>query len=368
MTPQDKHGGDVYAAAREKRSRFNRLVDFSASINPLGPSLRVRHAILSAWSALVHYPDPDHVSLREAIGRKFSLAPDWVRIGNGSCELIHLLPRALSLRKVMIMGATFSEYSRAVWLAGGKVLNVLAKRSDGYRPPLREALKSLQGDGPMIDALFLCNPNSPTGQVIFQEDLVELVQVAERKRTWLIVDEAFVDYCEAQSVLPRLTSHPYLLVIRSFTKFYGLPGLRVGYLVGNPKVLAHLQTLQSPWAVNALAQVAALSAIQDQSHASRSLAFMNVERKNLEMSLAQLKGVVVFPSAANFLLVELPPRQSASELCLALRQEGLLVRDCSLVPGLNDRTIRIAVRTPAQNRCLISALRRHIPRGAKDEQ
>lgn len=360
VIPQDEHGGNIYAVARQKRRPFHRLVDFSASINPLGPSPRVRQAVLSAWSALVHYPDPDHVSLRTALGKEFRLAPDWFAIGNGSCELIHLLPRALSLRRVMIIGPTFSEYARAVGLAGGQVLNILAQRSDGYRPPLREALRSLQVDGSGIDAVFLCNPNSPTGQVVSQKDLAELVQVAECKRIWVIVDEAFVDYCEEQSVVPRLASHLHLLVIRSFTKFYGLPGLRAGYLVGNPEVLSRIRTLQPPWSVNTLAQLAALAALRDRSHARRSLAFMKAERKTFGNSLAQLPGVTVFPAAANFLLVELPPGRSAAVLCMALCQQGILVRDCSPVPGLNDRTIRIAVRTPPQNRRLVSAVRRYL--------
>ena len=148
------------------------------------------------------------------------------------------------------------------------------------------------------------------------------------------------------------------MVVRSFTKFYALPGLRIGYLVGPLKAVARIRQFQAPWSVNTLAQAAAQAALEDQRHAQRSLAFMQRERACLAKALGAIPGLHVFPSAANFLLVELPPSMPAAHMTQTLRQQGLLIRDCSAIPGLNERTVRIAVRTTTENRRLVGALSR----------
>lgn len=357
------HGGNVYAAARESGWRLHQLIDFSASINPLGPSRRALQAIETMQAYLIHYPDPDCVALRHTLAARYELPHDSFAIGNGSNELIHLLPAALSSRHALIVGPTFSEYARAVAIHGGHVTYINAQQAERYRPPVTEVLAALrasrtrQSSRDRIDLVFLCNPNSPTGQSLRARDVLELATLASRRRVWVMVDETFVEYCEDQSVLTKVGDYPYLLVLRSFTKFYALPGLRIGYLVGPPKVIERIREWQPPWSVNALAQAAARAALEDRRHAQRSLAFMRTERPRFTEKLASLVDVTVYPSAANFLLVELPPSMSASRLANALRKQGLLIRDCSSIPGLNNRTVRMAVRTPAQNHRLMTALR-----------
>lgn len=357
------HGGNVYTATRESGRRLHQLIDFSASINPLGPSRRALQAIEAMQAHLIHYPDPDCVALRHTLAARYELPHDRFAIGNGSSELIHLLPAALSSRHVLIVGPTFSEYARAVAIHGGHVTYINAQQAERYRPPVTEVLAALrasrtrQSSRDRIDLVFLCNPNSPTGQFLRARDVLELATLASRRRVWVMVDETFVEYCEDQSVLTKVGDYPYLLVLRSFTKFYALPGLRIGYLVGPPKVIERIREWQPPWSVNTLAQAAARAALEDRRHAQRSLAFMRTERPRFAEKLASLVGVTVYPSAANFLLVELPPSMSASRLANALRRQGLLIRDCSSIPGLNNRTIRMAVRTPAQNHRLMTALR-----------
>lgn len=356
MTKRDRHGGDIYAAARELGLPPSHLIDFSASINPLGPSKR---ALLTAARALplaCHYPDSTCHDLVTALASRWKLDPAHVVIGNGSSELIHLVPRALSIRHALILGPTFSEYERAVTNAGGRVTYLHATRTDGYQIPVRQALKALRTNRSWVDVLFLCNPNSPTGQVASAADVLDLVDMAARRKAWVLVDETFVDYCEAHSVLAAVGRNPRLLVLRSFTKFYALPGLRIGYLAGSPKAVARIRRLQAPWSVNTLAQTAAQAALEDRRHAQRSLAFMHRERARLTKALRAVPGLHVFPSAANFLLVELPPSMPAAHVTQTLREQSLLIRDCSTIPGLDGRTIRIAVRTTAENRRLVTAL------------
>jgi threonine-phosphate decarboxylase len=356
------HGGNVYEAARQGRRRLDQLVDFSASINPLGPSPRAIQSVRSGLSGIVHYPDPDCTALREALADRWHLAPDRFMIGNGSSELIYLLPLALSIRRALIVGPTFSEYERAVVAAGGKVTRVQADRRERFQPPIGKVARALQRDHLSIDALFFCNPNSPTGSVVQTDEVLELAVPASRQGAWVIVDETFGEYCDRATILPQIARLPRVLVLRSFTKFYALAGLRIGYLVGPPTLLKGFRDRQPPWSVNQVAQGAALAALQDRAHAGKSLAFMKRERPRFARNLARLPGVTVFPSAANFLLIELPSGLRATACTNALRRHGVLIRDCSSVPGLNRRMVRVAVRLPGQNRRLVAALGRLLRR------
>ena len=352
------HGGNVHAAARETGRPVHRLIDFSASINPLGPSPRAIRAITAALPQTLHYPDPECLGLRDALAKRLGLAPESLVIGNGSSEIIHLLPAALSIRHALIIGPAFSEYSRAVAAVGGRVSLVNATRKDRYRPPLARARSMISTGRPHMDAVFLCNPNSPTGRGIAVRPLIELLQAASYQGLWVVIDETFVDYCEYLSVISQVGAYPRLVVLRSFTKFYALPGLRIGYAAGVPEIIACIRKRQPPWSVNSLAQAAAQAGLEDRGHAERSLIFMQKERRRLIARLKSLAGVVVFPSAANFLLLELPSNLTAARCIDALRRHGMLVRECSSIDGFNSRTIRIAVRTPAQNQRLLATLRR----------
>ncbi len=357
MTTRDPHGGDIYTAARELNRSPSRLLDFSASINPLGPSKQALRLAAAALPMIRHYPDPDCRGITAALASRWKLAEGHFVIGNGSSELIHLVPPALAIRHALILGPAFSEYARALSAQGGRVTYLHATRTDGYRPPVAQALTALRTTRSRFDALFLCNPNSPTGQVAPAQDILDLADMGARRKVWVVVDETFVDYCEAYSVLSAVARNPRLLVLRSLTKFYALPGLRIGYLAGPPETVARLRRVQTPWSVNMLAQVAAQASLEDRRHAQRSLAFIQRERACLARALRAVPGLHVFPSAANFLLVELPPAMPAGRATPALRRQGLLIRDCSAIPGLTDRTIRVAVRTAAENRRLVMALR-----------
>lgn len=366
MTSVDSHGGNVHAAARESGRSLGRLMDFSASVNPLGPSPRAVRAIRSALAHLVHYPDPDCVALRRTLAKRYGLTEECFLIGSGSSELIQLLPAALSIRRALVIGPTFSEYARTVRLHGGQVSRLDAARSEHYRPPLRETLAAVHAARHSVDAVFVCNPNSPTGQAVSNGELSELVRGAGRRGIWVVLDEAFVDYCEERSLLRDVTQHSRLIVLRSFTKLYALPGLRIGYLAGAPEVVRRIRDRQPPWSVNALAQAAAVASVNDVRHVRRSLAFMQAERPRLARQLEQLPEVRVYPSAANFLMVELTPWMTAATLAGVLRREGILIRDCSRIPGLTERTVRVAVRTARENRRLVPAFRRALLRRMPD--
>jgi len=353
------HGGNVHAAARELRRPIGSILDFSASINPLGPSPNALRALVDAAHLVQHYPDPDCHRLKRAIERRWHISSDRIVVGNGSTELIDVMPRALSIHSAVIVGPTYAEYVRAVRHAGGRIRMVMAKKEEEYRPPLEQVLRRLsrqQRTRPAIDAIFICHPNSPTGRPCRLQDLHALFVAAERAGVWVVVDESFIEYCESLTCLPELPSYGRLIILRSFTKFYGLPGLRIGYSVSSPHVAEVLRRSLPPWSVNMVAQRAAEAALMDDRHARRCLAYVGRERARVAMQLSSLHGLTVIPSSANFLLIELPRPFRARVIMAELRRRGMLIRDCSSTDGCTARMIRIAVRAKHDNDRLLAAL------------
>jgi threonine-phosphate decarboxylase len=360
---QPTHGGNVHKVAREQGIPIDRIVDFSASINPLGPPIVGLRAIRSALKQIVHYPDPDCWKLRQELAQQCGIHSDMILVGNGSTDLIHLLPRAFTMKSALIMGPTFEEYARALIAAGSSVHYVHARREEGFRPPVEKVLRQLSSKRTRFDAVFLCNPNNPTGQVVSRQIVRELVEVVDRQEGWFIVDEAFIDFCPKQSVVSMLSAHPRMIVLRSLTKFYALPGLRIGYLVGACKVVDRLKGLQPSWSVNSLAQAAFHTVLRNHAYGTQSRDFMKHERSRFMHGLRSLFGVRVYASAANFVLIEVPAWTCAGEVTDRLASERLLVRNCSTFPGLNAQMIRIAIRTAKENRRLIAALGASLKKG-----
>jgi threonine-phosphate decarboxylase len=360
------HGGDIYAAARELGRDSAEILDFSASINPLGPSPQVWKAIAGSKHLLRHYPDSDCWDLRQALATFWQIDPEQIVAGNGSTELINALPWALGIRRLLVVQPTFSEYATAMVRAGGEATALYADRNNQYAIPTDRLCRVMDkglSDGRPFDGVMLCHPNSPTGQACSAEDIRQLAKTARRRSLWLIIDEAFADYCPERSVLPHAASWQHVVVLRSMTKFYALPGLRVGYAVATQPVARRLRRQLPPWSVSMMGQVAALAALNDAAHARKSLRFMARERERLRKLLADLPGCVAMPTYANYFLVELPRGWHAPDLTEHLRSKGLLIRDCSSVPGINSRSIRLAVRTVQENGRLIQTLSRLLFQG-----
>jgi threonine-phosphate decarboxylase len=274
-------------------------------------------------------------------------------------ELIDVLPRALGIHRLLVVQPTFSEYAAVMRRAGGQAISLYANRSNQYAIPIDRLCRVMEtgrSDGRSIDGILICNPNSPTGQACSADDVARLATAARRRGLWLVIDEAFADYCPERSVLPHGGSWPHVVVLRSMTKFYALPGLRVGYAVATPTVVRRLQQQLPPWSISVMGQIAALAALSDAAHAQKSLRFMARERERLKGLFAALPGCSVLPTHANYFLMELPRGWRARETTEQLRNEGLLVRDCSSVPGCNTRSIRLAVRSQHDNDRLIHAL------------
>uniref|UniRef100_A0A7C2EA40 threonine-phosphate decarboxylase n=1 Tax=Ammonifex degensii TaxID=42838 RepID=A0A7C2EA40_9THEO len=351
------HGGDIYRAAREFGGRPEEYLDFSSNINPLGPSPRALAAVRAALGGLWRYPDPNCVELKEALAGYLGVPPQWLLPGNGTAELLNLLVPALKIRRAVVPVPSFTEYARSMAAWGGTVRAPALLPEENFRLDPARVAAVLAG----ADALFLCQPNNPTGQVVAPEELAALVEETARAGLFLIVDEAFLDFLPEKQDLTAvrfLSRHRHVVVLYSLTKFFGLAGLRLGMLVAVPEVLNKVAAVTPPWNVNLLAQAAGAAAVADEEYIAETRRVVAAEREYLTGALAFLPGVQVVPGTANFLLLDIRGTGLGAALVRCrMAKRRVLVRDAGSFPGLEEGFIRVAVRLRPENERLVKAFK-----------
>ena len=322
------------------------VLDFSASVNPLGPSPRVREAL--ARLDLSRYPDPECLELTEALARRHGVDPDHVLCGNGASQLIHLAVRVFvhGGQRAVAFTPTFGEFERACALAGASVFPWHANAERGFQWNLRNKADVLRRVTPPL--VYLCNPNNPTGVHLDQAAVRSVVEGLIGGP--MLLDEAYATFVDEPWDATPLTRRGRVIQLRSMTKDYGLAGIRLGYVVAHPDAVAALRRLQPEWSVSAAAQAAGLAALDDDEHLRRSLTLLRAAKTELVEALERA-GFRVHAGAANFLLVQVG---DASGWRLTLLERGVAVRDCTSF-GLPE-LIRVAVRTADENARLVAAL------------
>jgi histidinol-phosphate/aromatic aminotransferase/cobyric acid decarboxylase-like protein len=292
-----------------------------------------------------------------------NLTPDWILPGNGSAELLTWAARELSeLEETCLITPAFSDYKRAF-----KAFNVKVKEYPlgnfglGFPPDL-QGISDLgfliQNPKSKIQnslGLLLNNPHNPTGQLF---DLQSILPYLEQFAL-VVVDEAFMDFLppdQQQSLIPVIQNYPNLVILRSLTKFYSLPGLRLGYCISHPDRLRRWQQWRDPWPVNTLAEAAAIAVVQDTEFQEKTWNWLELARSHLFEGLASLPGLQPYKSAANFVLVhsQQPSSQLQEKL---LKHSQILIRDCLSFPELGDRYFRVAIRTEIDNQRLLEGLK-----------
>jgi threonine-phosphate decarboxylase len=344
------HGGDVYHLARALGLGHRELLDFSANINPLGFPPGIPGAIQEALPEIVHYPDRRCLALKEELAVFHRLQPEEILVGNGSTELIYLAARALRPKKALIVAPAFSEYEHALNAAGVPVAFHLTTETQNFT--LHQPL-----DFRDADLVFLAQPASPSGALLAPDLLLEVAAGLEAAGAYLLLDEAFVDFVEEASFKTRLAQFPRVLILRSFTKFFAIPGMRLGYLLGAPGLIDRLAAVQEPWSVNTLAQALGRACLREVDYMERSRVLVRRERERLLKGLKALPGLQPFPSAVNYLLVKLHrPDFTAAGLQKALLSRRIVIRDASNFRGLDERFFRVAVRAREENQRLLEEL------------
>ncbi|MCQ9207680.1 MAG: threonine-phosphate decarboxylase CobD [Omnitrophica bacterium] len=340
-----RHGGNIYGLEKNRRKG---VIDFSANINPLGLPLRVKRAVCENFNRILHYPDPEAKGITRAISKYWKINEENILVGNGSIELIYLITSCFKPKTTLIPAPTFSEYERAARTVKSKVKILRLKESEAFNC-------NILGIG-NSDMFFLCNPNNPTGNLLIKTG--RLIDKFPAKLC--VIDEAFMDFLPDQkehTLIPRAVKSKKIAVLRTLTKFFALPGLRIGYLVAHKEIISKLRECQPPWSVNSLAQLAGRMILADRGYIRKTCEFIVNERNFLFKQITKIEGLTLYPSFTNFILIKIENNSLTSTLLVKkLIQKSLLVRDCVNFKGLGNKFIRIAVRTRKENIRLLKAL------------
>ena len=349
------HGGNLVWAATIADCVPCALLDFSASINPLGMPDSARTALLGALETLTAYPDPNYTDLKNAIAAHHNLDSEWILPGNGAAELLTWACRDLADYSLTdLITPAFADYDRALTAAGVHIHRCRLKSPD---QPLLTA-SGLSTHPPKLSrGILLNNPHNPTGQLLSVQEIKSMV-LDDSTYGLVVLDEAFMDFLppeQQQSLVSWIQDYPQLVILRSLTKFYAIPGLRLGYAIAHPQRLARWNRWRDPWTVNTLAARVGEVVLRDTAFQRRTYDWLAIAKPKLEQDLAGLPGLRVYPGSVNFVLVR--SEQSVLDVQRRLLQDHkIYIRDCMSFPELGDRFFRVAVRTVAENDRLISGL------------
>lgn len=343
------HGGNIYEIRREYGKE---IIDFSANINPLVLPPAVKRAVHKNFDKILHYPDSHAAGLVQKIAEYWGISKKNLLLGNGSAELIYLITASLRPKRVLIPIPTFSEYERASRNVNSEIRFLRLQKGEDFKWNL-----PVPGNA---DIIFLCHPNNPTGDFILNDPK----EIGQLGNSFIVVDEAFMDFVPDQrdhTLIWKAAKSQNLIVLRTFTKLFAMPGLRIGYMVAHKDIINKLRQHQPPWSINSLAQVAAEAILNESGYVCRTHRLIEKERGFLFSELEKIEGLKPYPSKVNFLLIRIDKQgMTSSLLTKGLIRKGILIRDCSNFRNLDNKFIRIAVRSHKENLKLIEALRGEI--------
>lgn len=364
------HGGNLRRA--KEMYGLESFIDLSANINPFGPPSGVWTSLQKGMEDIVNYPDPESILLRKALSVHLDQPFDTIMVGNGAGELIFTIMQALKPQKVAIPIPTFSEYERAARAVGSEV-QYIPLGPEGWakynHPHQEDNSRGEEGFSHRMwidllkgcDLIFLCSPHNPTGSVLEKETFEQILKITQEIGCRILFDESFLDFLpneNRQSARNYLVSNQQLIVLYSLTKFYSIPGLRLGAVFALPSLISEFEKCRDPWSVNVLAQHAGITALEDLSYPDQVREKLRESRKYFfrEFNLCSFSNLKLWPSAVNFALIEVL-NQTPEKLIEHLGRSGILVRNCSSFQGLPGNFIRVAIKDILSMQKLIEGLK-----------
>lgn len=354
---QSLHGGNTREHAQKLGIDEAELLDFSANINPLGMPASLKSAICSSLEIAERYPDPSYCELHQALAQHHQRESWQIIAGNGATELIFAIISILQPQKTLLLTPSFAEYRRALEKQRSTIIEYQLDEQNNFCAD-DKLLDAITHD---IDCMFICSPNNPTGQLIDPILLTNIVERCQRHHVSLIVDEAFLDFAGDQySLIPHLNDYTHVFVLRSLTKFFAIPGLRLGYLLNaNPEVMQQLRKQQEPWTINAFAELAGKIILSDSQYIADSHQWLAEQQPDLFNALSKFPQLKVYPPSANYIFFRcLRPELNLQPLLL---EQRILIRSCANYPGLTSGYYRVAVKDKQANDKLIAALEIILP-------
>lgn len=352
------HGSDIEKICEYYHLEKRDIVNFGANVNPLGLSENIKNAIASHLDLLSSYPDREYTSLRQTISEYCHIPAEFILPGNGSSELISLLIETLAPRRTLILGPTYSEYSRELSFSGSTQEYYHLREEGNFHPDIDGLCRTLE-DG--YDFLILCNPNNPTSSAILHEDMERLLSFCASRNVFVMIDETYVEFAPgiaAVTAVPFTRDYQNLMVLRGVSKFFAAPGMRFGYgITGNSKFLNKMKEKQIPWSLNSIGAFAGEEMFKDQEYISRTRELILTERDRMYQAVSQMPDYKTYEPYANFLLVKIVKDGITSfdvfERCI---RAGLMIRDCSSFQCLDGEFIRFCVMMPEANTRLLHEL------------
>ena len=354
------HGSDIEKICEYYHLRKEDITNFGANVNPLGLSEHVKAVIAGHLDLLSSYPDREYASLRDTISGYCRIPAEYILPGNGSSELISLLIETLAPKHTLILGPTYSEYSRELSFSGSTQEYYHLREEDNFHLDMEDLCHALK-DG--YDFLILCNPNNPTSSAILREDMEQLLTFCSGHNIFVMIDETYVEFApdiSAVTAVPFTRKYSNLMVLRGVSKFFAAPGMRFGYgITGNAEFLRKMKEKQIPWSLNSIGAFAGEEMFKDQEYISRTRELILSERERMYRTVSQMPAYKTYEPYANFLLVKIVKDGVTSydmfERCI---KAGLMIRDCSSFQCLDGEFIRFCVMMPEDNTRLLNELAR----------
>ena len=349
------HGGNIHKIKREKSIE---VLDYSSNINsyPLPESLKKE--IMEKFDGVLSYPDPDYVELRESLAEYCGVNSKYITVGNGATELIFLYMKASCAKRVLILSPTFAEYERAVIAAGGEVFYFELKEKDGFKADINKLKKEITEGN--YDTVVICNPNNPTGVLTELENIEEIYKVCEVSNTKLFIDEAFIEFTLKgleNSAVKFGIECKNLFIVRAFTKFFAMPGIRLGYSICFDEELNRkMSELKEPWSVNWFADVAGKFMVKESEFIINSKKKIEEEKNYMKEELSKIRNLKFYESDSNFILINLINGRS-SEIQEKMIEKGIMIRECKNFKYLNEKFIRVAIKNRESNKKFIESLK-----------
>ena len=348
------HGGNIYDKARKLGCAPMDVLDMSSNVNPLGPLPGLIHHLTAHMDRIAALPEAGAESIIQLFSEHYQIDPKKVLAGNGTTQLIYTLPYALNIKQALILGPTYSDYADACRMNGAAYRFALTDADRSFHHDLHKIEKELGSS----DAVFICNPNNPTGVLIPDEEIRFLCQ--KHPDILFIIDESYLPFVsDGESRSLMTSSQSNVLVLNSMSKIFRVPGLRIGFIIASAPLIEKIGAYTLPWSVNAMAQTAVeylmtrKQAVSDFIEMTRK--FLSIERQFVLQNLQYAQWITLFPSQTSFILAELK-KYTSEEISGILLDDRILIRDCSNFQGLSNRFIRISLKTRDINQLLVDRL------------
>ncbi len=352
------HGSDLEKIEQIYGVKKEDIISFSANVNPLGVSPKLKATLASHIDAITAYPDREYNALRRCMADYAHTEAENIIVGNGSTELISLFIQLEHPKKALIVGPTYSEYEREISLGGGTTLYYPLQENQNFKLNVEDFTGRLNEN---IDLVVICNPNNPTSSCITNKEMRRILDVCKQHDIFVMVDETYVefaDYMETITSVPLTNYYNNIIILRGTSKFFAAPGLRLGYAItGNRDLIKAINTRKNPWTINSLAVIAGEIMFRDADYIAQTKELIAGERNRIYRHLSGLADLRVYPPSGNFLLVRLLKEDITSQdmFDIAIRQ-GMMIRDCSTFPFLDNKYIRFCFMNPKDNDRLINCL------------